>query len=127
MSHHATEDLAIMRSIPGLAVAAPGDPEETSAVMADLSDNGGPAYLRLGKAGETYGPPKTPSAPRAASQFALRDGRDVVLLSIGAMLPTVVTRRSCWRRTGCQFRYFRAVARPFDESCCSRRPRRATG
>ena len=52
MSHHATEDLAIMRSIPGMAVAAPGDPEETSAVLAELLASGGPAYLRLGKAGE---------------------------------------------------------------------------
>jgi transketolase len=52
MSHHATEDLAIMRAVPNIAVAAPGDPAETGAVMADLLANGGPAYLRLGKAGE---------------------------------------------------------------------------
>ena len=40
MSHHATEDLAIMRSIPGLAVAAPGDAIELSAVLAEVLTDG---------------------------------------------------------------------------------------
>lgn len=89
MSHHATEDLAIMRSIPGMTVAAPGDPEETSAVLADLLANGGPAYLRLGKAGERSVHHLRPSLRRGES-LCLRSGRDVALLSTGAMLPTVV-------------------------------------
>jgi transketolase len=85
MSHHATEDLAIMRSIPGLAVAAPGDPEETGAVMADLLANGGPAYLRLGKAGERTVHPLPLRLARGES-VPLRTGGDLAIFSTGAIL-----------------------------------------
>lgn len=89
MSHHATEDLAIMRSIPGLAVAAPGDPEETAAVLSNLLEYGGPAYLRLGKAGERTVHGSTPELPRGES-IVLRHGDQIALLSTGAMLPIVM-------------------------------------
>lgn len=87
MSHHATEDLAIMRAIPGLAVAAPGDPAETAGVLADLLAMGGPAYLRLGKAGEATVHEKPVVVPRGTS-LRLRQGSDVCLLTTGGMLPT---------------------------------------
>lgn len=87
MSHHATEDLAIMRAIPNLAVAAPGDPEETSAVLANLLSEGGPAYLRLGKAGERT-VHDAPLTLKRGQSLTLRTGTDVCLASTGAMLPT---------------------------------------
>src|SRR5437660_2477489 len=37
-SHHATEDLAILRSLPGLVVAAPGDPLETALIRRPVAD-----------------------------------------------------------------------------------------
>jgi transketolase len=89
MSHHATEDLAIMRSIPGLAVAAPGDPVETGAVMADLLSTGGPAYLRLGKSGE----PDVHQLPLRLARgesVALRTGGDLAIFSTGAILEYAV-------------------------------------
>ncbi|HEX8631902.1 MAG TPA: transketolase C-terminal domain-containing protein, partial [Catenuloplanes sp.] len=85
MSHHATEDLAITRAIPGLAVAAPGDPVETAAVLADLLAHGGPAYLRLGKAGERDVHPGPVRVPRGGS-LELRGGGEVVLFTTGAIL-----------------------------------------
>jgi transketolase len=85
MSHHATEDLAVMRAIPGVAVAAPGDPGETEAVFADLLDRGGPAYLRLGKTGERVVHPGPLRLPRGQSAL-LRTGDDVAILSTGAIL-----------------------------------------
>jgi transketolase len=51
-SHHAVQDYALMRTLPGMLIAAPGDPMETRACMRYLVYNPGPSYLRLGKAGE---------------------------------------------------------------------------
>lgn len=51
-SHHAVQDYALMRTLPGMLIAAPGDPMETRACMRYLVENPGPSYLRLGKAGE---------------------------------------------------------------------------
>lgn len=51
-SHHAVQDYALMRSLPNLLIAAPGDPMEVRACLRHLVANPGPSYLRLGKAGE---------------------------------------------------------------------------
>jgi len=52
ISHHATEDLAILRALPNMTVVAPGDPIETEAATRACAEWPGPCYLRLGKAGE---------------------------------------------------------------------------
>lgn len=52
MSHHATEDIAIMRTIPGVNVYVPCDPREVVACLMDANKHDGPSYIRLNKAGE---------------------------------------------------------------------------
>jgi transketolase len=51
-SHHAIQDYALIRSMPNMLIAAPGDPMETRACLRYLVENPQPSYLRLGKAGE---------------------------------------------------------------------------
>ena len=51
-SHHAVQDYGLMRLMPNMLIAAPGDPMETRACMRYLMANPQPSYLRLGKAGE---------------------------------------------------------------------------
>ena len=51
-SHHAVQDIAIMRTLPNITVLAPGDPGETRECVGWLSAHPGPSYLRIGKAGE---------------------------------------------------------------------------
>jgi len=51
-SHHAVQDYALMRTMPGMLLAAPGDPLEVRACIRYLAAHPQPSYLRLGKAGE---------------------------------------------------------------------------
>jgi len=51
-SHHATEDLAIMRSIAGLTVIAPADPAQLGAALRASVDRPEPIYLRIGRGQE---------------------------------------------------------------------------
>ena len=51
-SHHAVQDYALMRVMPNMLIAAPGDPMEVRACMRYLINNPQPSYVRLGKAGE---------------------------------------------------------------------------
>lgn len=53
-SHHATEDIGIMRALPNMRVFSPGDQIETELVTEYVVNNPGPSYLRLGKAGEVF-------------------------------------------------------------------------
>lgn len=52
MTHHGTEDIAIMRTLPYMTTIAPGDPIETQAATAEAAKGIGPVFLRLGRAGE---------------------------------------------------------------------------
>ena len=51
-SHHAVQDYALLRSMPNILIASPGDPMEVKACMRYLFKNPQPSYLRLGKVGE---------------------------------------------------------------------------
>ena len=52
MSHHATEDISVMRSIPNVAVFCPSDALEAAAVTKAIAKYPGTCYLRLGRGGE---------------------------------------------------------------------------
>jgi transketolase len=89
MSHHATEDLAILRALPELTVIAPGDPFEAEAATRAAAAHDGPCYLRLGRAGE-------PVVHTSKVEFQIgkairvREGEALTLISTGAMLRTAV-------------------------------------
>jgi transketolase len=87
-THHAVEDLAILRALPQMTVVAPGDPIETRLATEALINWPGPAYLRLGKAGE----PVIHSSPiefTLGKALVVRDGGDVTLVSTGGMLASI--------------------------------------
>ena len=90
MSHHATEDMAIMRAIPEMICYTPGDPAETEAVTRDMLWRKGTCYLRLGRGSEPEvhaGPVRGWSFPDA---ITLRGGRDIAILSCGGILTQAV-------------------------------------
>jgi transketolase len=84
-SHHATEELGMLRTIPNLVVAAPGDPIETKRITTMFCAHRGPCYIRLGKAGE-------PVVHYNDLSFGLGQaieviaGADVAVLTTGSML-----------------------------------------
>lgn len=84
-THHALEDLAVMRAMPGMTVLAPGDPIEARLATRAIAERDGPCYLRLGKAGEPLVHHAQPEF-RIGEAIILRDGRDVTLISTGGML-----------------------------------------
>ncbi|MEO5341573.1 MAG: hypothetical protein H7837_13835 [Magnetococcus sp. MYC-9] len=51
-SHHAVQDYGLLRLLPRMLIAAPGDPLEVRACLRYLVAHPQPSYLRLGKAGE---------------------------------------------------------------------------
>ncbi|MCE9559061.1 MAG: transketolase, partial [Armatimonadetes bacterium] len=88
-THHGVEDLGIMRMLPGLTVMVPGDPAEAKAATRAAVETAGPCYLRLGKGGEpaVHAEPPVFTVGRA---LLARHGRDVTILSCGAMLAAAV-------------------------------------
>ena len=87
-SHHAVQDYALMRSLPHMLIAAPGDPMEVRACMRYLHAHPQPSYLRLGKAGEPCYHEAPPTvAPGEWLPVALGDpAHNHCLLTTGATL-----------------------------------------
>lgn len=99
ISHHATEDLAIMRVLPQMQVMAPGDLAETLLTTRIAYETPGPCYLRLGRGGE-------PNIHQNPLNFFLGQGiplfpqGDVALLSTGGILMNAVKAREMLESQG---------------------------
>lgn len=84
-THHAIEDIAIMRAIPNMTILVPGDAKEVrQCIDAALAING-PVYVRLGAsdAEDVYGEQNN-FKPGTATQ--LRDGNDVTIITTGMLV-----------------------------------------
>jgi len=83
MSHHATEDIAILRALPGLRVFAPCDEQETVGLLAEMIASPSPTYLRLDKSkvegdcGERFVPNRLRK---------MREGKHAVILGYGGIV-----------------------------------------
>ena len=87
VTHHASEDVAIMRALPNMTVVAPGDPVEARLATRAVVALDGPAYLRLGKAGEPIVHADEPSFTLGRA-ITMQEGSDLTLIASGGMLAT---------------------------------------
>lgn len=85
VSHHTTEELGMLRTIPNLNVIAPADPVEARKITTMLCASAEPSYLRLGKAGEPV-IHQSDDAIQWGKFIPVLTGKDTVVLSTGAML-----------------------------------------
>ena len=86
-SHHGAFDLAYLRMIPGLSIAAPSSADELAGMLATALDHPGPVAIRYPKAG-VDSIPRLPAAPVPFGEWEeLRSGSDVLLLAVGRMVP----------------------------------------
>ncbi|MBR1966467.1 MAG: transketolase family protein, partial [Lentisphaeria bacterium] len=84
ISHHSTEDIAIMRALPNMVVLAPCDPIEVAAVTKLMMDYAGPVYLRCGYKGEPDIVGK-PFEAKLGGSSLIRDGKDATLFFAGTV------------------------------------------
>ncbi|MFH1713101.1 MAG: transketolase C-terminal domain-containing protein [Candidatus Jacksonbacteria bacterium] len=82
-THHATEDLAIIRSLPNMTVVAPGDPVEAKLATRAIIKHKGPCYLRLGRAPIIH--QKKPKF-KIGQAITVLYGNDLTLIATGGML-----------------------------------------
>lgn len=84
-THHAIDDLAITRVLPGMTVLAPGDPAEAERAAHAAHRHVGPVYLRLGKNGEPTLLPEDAEF-EIGKAIELRSGTDVTIACTGTAL-----------------------------------------
>lgn len=83
-SHHATEDIGMLRSIPNLTVCAPADPIEARKITAMAVEDASPFYIRLGKNGEPVIHADTVELQKGVP-LLLREGNQIAILATGSI------------------------------------------
>lgn len=84
-SHHATEDISILRALPGMTVLSPGDLWETIEATQALANKSGTGYLRLDKSNAS--PTNKPGEVFTLGKIrTIREGTDVTLAVTGGIL-----------------------------------------
>lgn len=114
-THHGVEDLGVMSLLPHMTVIAPGDPVETRWATRILVEHSGPAYLRLGKAGEPL-VHNNKQAFELGKAVQVVDGTQATLISTGGMLDTAVRVAAILAARGVFIRVLSMpTLRPLDE------------
>jgi transketolase len=113
-SHHATEDLAILRALPGMTVVAPGDDWEAKEATRAIAEQPGTCYLRLDRS-------SGPGVPRPDERFTIGkarvvlQGSDLTLVSTGGILSTVLRAAARLGEAGVSCRVLSMhTLKPFD-------------
>ncbi len=99
-THHAIEDIAVMRALPNMTVVCPGDPAEVRAAVRASLRLPGPCYLRLGKTGEPAVHAGEVEGFAIGRGIRLREGKDVALIATGNMLPVAAEACELLARRG---------------------------
>ena len=116
MTHHATEDLSIMRSMPGMVVVAPGDPFEVEQATRAIVAQPGPCYLRLGRAGEPTIHERN-TVFKLGRAIRMREGHALTIISTGGLLETAVLVAERLSTVGIQARVVSMhTVKPLDEA-----------
>jgi transketolase len=84
-SHQATEDLAMMRAIPGLTVVDPCDALDIEQAVPQIAAHNGPVYMRLLRGSVPLVLDEYDYSFELGKAKLLRDGLDVLVISSGFM------------------------------------------
>jgi len=82
-SHHAIDDIGVMRALPGMTIYSPADPIETRRALRESVSIQSPKYFRLGKSGEPNIFNQTSTV--FPNWTGLTNGNDLLVLTTGAI------------------------------------------
>lgn len=88
-SHHTTEDIGLLRSLPNLTVFSPATRAEVKWVMEETYRNKGPVYIRLGNNSEEYYVEED-AVFEIGIPSVVKSGTDLTLMTTGSIINEAV-------------------------------------
>lgn len=98
-THHSLEDIAIMRTLPGMTVIAPADPIEMRTLLKEAFHHRTPVYFRIGKKGEPDIHDNDIDI-RIGKVNTIIKGSDVAILGTGTIMPEVLLAATLLQQEG---------------------------
>ncbi|HKZ12497.1 MAG TPA: transketolase C-terminal domain-containing protein [Solirubrobacterales bacterium] len=117
-SHHATEDLGLMRSIANMTVVCPCDATATEAALRQTADLPGPVYFRLGRGRDVDVYDALPEGTwRLGEAAVLREGTDLTIVANGITVSAALEAAAALVVDGVECSVIDAhTVRPFDRA-----------
>ncbi len=114
-SHQSVEDMALMRSLPGMVVLSPADAVETEKMIYAVAQYEGPVYVRLGRLNipvlydDSY-------KFEIGKAHTLREGNDVAIIATGLMVYEAMEAAKILEEKGIEARVINmSTIKPLDE------------
>lgn len=98
-SHHAIEDLAIMRALPGMVVSAPADAYETDSITQLSVESKGPFFIRLGKNNEPA-VHKNSCSLSIGDPIVYKEKSDILVVSTGPLISEAINAAEMLEKKG---------------------------
>jgi len=89
-SHQCNEDIALMRTIPGMVVMCPSDDVEAKAAVRAALEHEGPVYIRFGRAAVPVINDKPDYKFEIGKGTVVREGKDVTIVATGIMVDSAL-------------------------------------
>ena len=114
-SHQTFEDLALMRTIPGMMVVNPSDGVSAKILLRQVVDTYGPAYVRLGRASVPVFYNEDADI-KLGKAYELRDGKDATIIATGIMVAEAMEAAEKLAEEGIEVRVLDMhTIKPLDE------------
>ena len=114
-SHQCCEDIALMRTIPGMVIINPADEVEARAAVLAMADYDGPAYLRFGRLAVPRINPLDYEF-KLGKGVQLCDGKDVTIIATGLMVGEALAAKETLANEGISARVINMhTIKPLDK------------
>ena len=115
-THQCCEDIALMRTIPGMVVLNPADHYEMLAAVKAAAQHNGPVYLRLGRLAVESVHNNDDYHFELGKGITLRDGKDITIAATGLMVGEAVKAAKSLEAQGIGARVINIhTIKPLDE------------
>jgi len=91
VSHHTTEDIAMLRALPGMQICSPADATEARLAADFMVRRTGPGYVRINKSGEPNVHTSVPQEFLPGKLLWVKEGQDVLVLTTGEITRSIYT------------------------------------
>jgi transketolase len=120
-THHAMEDIALLRSIPGMTILSPADSNEAYRAVRAAATIDGPVYIRLGF---LMGIDGYDAELRVGEAVTLREGEDLTVIATGGCVGSALAAHEALKADGIGARVLNMhTLKPIDRTAIERAAR----
>ena len=115
-THQCNEDIALMRTIPGMVVLCPSDDVEAKAAVAAAVEHDGPVYLRFGRLAVPVINDNPDYKFELGKGIVLKEGTDVTLVATGLTVAPTLEAAALLEKEGIRAKVINIhTIKPLDE------------